>query len=114
MKIEIHEKGMPLDDSIHKHAFDRLAYELSSTDTRNLYVKVTLSELDERAGADCKYCNLTVTSDHIKELVVEEKAPDFFMSIEKASEKARRIMLGRIFQLNFYSRQYNSCLEARA
>jgi len=114
MQIEILENGLCLNDSVHKHALDRVAYELSNTDSKNLSVKVTLSELNDHTGIEYKNCNLQVNSDRIKELIVEEKASDFFMSIEKASEKARRIMLGKIFQQNFYSRQSNSNLQTRA
>lgn len=114
MQIKIHENGMRLDDSVQNHALERVTYELSNNDIQNLSVLVTLSEHNDHTGIDYKYCNLQVNSEHFKELIIDEKASDFYIAINKASEKARRIMLGRIFRQMFYSRQNNSYLESRA
>jgi ribosome-associated translation inhibitor RaiA len=108
MQIEIQVNNLNHDDSIHKRVLDRLVYELSNYDAHILSIIVSLSEVNTYTGTDFKLCNLRVNSNPFKGFVVEEKASGFDIAIDQASEKARRIMLGKINQYRFYTRHHYS------
>jgi ribosome-associated translation inhibitor RaiA len=114
MQIEILDNSLNLDDTIHEHALNQLVNDLSNYDAQNLSVVVSLSEGSEQTDIDCKFCNLQINSDSFKSLIVEEKASDFITAIDIASERARRITLGRMIQQKFYSQHNYSYSLSRA
>jgi len=103
MQIVIHDNNLSLGEVVHKHALNRLVYELSNYDAQILSVVVGFSQGNDHNDIDYKFCKLRIDSDRFKEIIIEEKSSDFFTAIDIATDKARRITIGRIIQQNFYS-----------
>ncbi len=113
MQIDIKNDNLTMTNAIRRHTMDRLAFDLSSCGDCIHHVVVKFSDIRGPHGND-KYCRLQIGLVGMREILVEISALDLFVAIDRASERARRILQGKLTQQEFFSRYSLSCSLSRA
>ena len=99
MKIDIQAHGVELTDGLRGHVEHRLGFALSQFQDRIRGVVVRLSDGNgSKAGID-KRCNLRVRLNGLPDIVVEETEADFPIAVNRAADRAKRTLAGRLLRV---------------
>ncbi len=87
MKLEIHSKGFGLTEAIRSHTERRLAFAMDRFARRIRTILVWVGDLNGPKGGVDKCCRVAVELIQGR-VVLEERAPDLHLAIDRAADRA--------------------------
>ena len=96
MKIGIQCRGFSLTGAIAGHVRKRLDFLLGRGIRRLRRVDVTLSDTNGPRGGVDKRCQIKVSLDGLRPVVIEDVQADLYTAIDRAAGRASRTVLRRI------------------
>jgi putative sigma-54 modulation protein len=96
MKIGIQCRGFSLTSAIAGHVRKRLDFLLGRGIRRLRRVDVTLSDTNGPRGGVDKRCQIKVSLDGLRPVVIEDVQTDLYMAIDRAASRASRTVVRRI------------------
>ena len=96
MQIDIHTQDFALTDSLRKHAERRLFYALSCCEDFIQRIEMRLSDINDLHGGADKRCQLRVILDDLPDVVTDDIESDFYIAIERASDRSGRTVIRKI------------------
>ncbi len=96
MKIGIQCRGFSLTSAIAGHVRKRLDFLLGRGIRRLRRVDVTLSDTNGPRGGIDKRCQIKVSLDGLRPVVIEDVQADLYMAIDRAAGRASRTVVRRI------------------
>ena len=92
MRIDIHVSQFELTEALREHTEKRIKFALSWAQQHLRKVSVRLSDINgPRGGAD-KSCRIQIPLTGNKDIVVEDVEADLYVAIDRAIERAARVV----------------------
>ena len=96
MKIGIQCRGFSLTSAIAGRVRKRLDFILGRGFNRLRRVDVTLSDLNGPRGGVDKRCQIKLSLDGLRPVIIEDVQSDLYMAIDRAAGRASRTVLRRL------------------
>ena len=96
MKIGIQCRSFPLTSAIAGHVRKRLDFLLGRGLRRIRRVDVTLSDLNGPRGGVDKRCQIKVSLNGLRPVIIEDIQSDLYMAIDRAASRTSRTVLRRM------------------
>ena len=98
MQVEIRGKGLHVTDVLSTYIQHRLGFALGRFSRRVERVLVRVEDTNGPKGGIDKQCRVAVVVPHATTAVMESKAPNIRVAINRAVAKASRYVAGRLKQ----------------
>lgn len=92
MRIEIHSGKFSLTDSLRKHIERRIQFALSWANHNLRKVTLRLEDINGPKGGADKSCRIQIPIAGGKPVVIEEIQSDLYVAIDRAIERAGRVL----------------------
>jgi len=98
MQIDIQARQFSLTDSIRTHVLERLGLALGRRYESIKCVHVKLSDINGPRGGKDKRCLIHVILPRLKNVVIEYTESSLYVAIDRAAERASRVVSQRLAQ----------------
>lgn len=100
IRIDIQCLGFPLTAALVDHTERRLRFALTRTSNRIKRVLVRLGDTNGPRGGQDKFCKIQVALEGAPSVVIEDAGADLYAVIDRAAERAGRIVAKRVERLH--------------
>lgn len=103
MKINMQARSFSLSKALRAHVQRRLSFALQKKADQIQHIMVRLSDINGPKGGIDKRCQIQIVLPHLNDVVVEDKESDIYVAIDRAANRAARVVrrrLSRRRQLN--------------
>lgn len=99
MRIDIQARGFSLTAPLLDHTQRRLRFALTRTRDRIKRVVVRLGDTNGPRGGEDKFCKIQVVLEHAPPVLIEDSGADLYAVIDRAAERAGRIVAKHVERL---------------
>lgn len=103
MRVDIHSLGFRMTPVMSGYVRKRIDYALSFASTHVSLLTLRLSDTGGGHGGDDKCCQIELRIKGAPDIVIEDVEPDVYAAVDRATERARRVLMRRLGQ----ERQWN-------
>lgn len=103
MQIDIQCRSFDLTEGLRDYVRKRLAYNLSFGDAHITRVIVRLSGINGPRGGEDKRCRIEVRLKGLPAVVIEDTEADLYMAIDRAADRAGRMLVRRLARLREFA-----------
>ncbi len=96
MKIHIRAKGFELTDGLREHAERRLSFAFDWAGHEIRKVFLSFSDINGPRGGNDKRCQLRIPLPRIRDVIIEDTAPDLYQALDRAVDRASRTLERRL------------------
>ena len=111
MQINIQARGFELTDALRSHTLLRLRFALGWAGHHLRKVSVRLSDENGPRGGEDKRCRIRVGVAGPQDVVIEDTETDLYVAIDRATDRAGRVLARRLERQRF---QRSAPVSARA
>ena len=109
MKIDIQARNFFLTDALRSHAERRLRSSLTCCDDYIQQINLRLSDINSPCVNAVRCCHLRVVLAGLFDVVVKDTEDDLYVAIDRATNRAQRMVLRRIERQQILHRRSSAC-----
>jgi len=112
MKVEIRTQGLELTDDLRAHAERRLSFALDWARHEIRHVILSISDINGPRGGNDKRCQLRIPLPRIREVIIEDTAPDLHQALDRTIDRAARTLERRLSRQREFGHALQLSMEA--
>ncbi len=113
MKIDIRTQGFELTEGLREHAERRLSFALDWAGHEIRKVFLNFSDINGPRGGNDKRCKLRIPLPRIRDVIIEDTAPDLYQALDRAIDRASRTLARRLSRQREFGPALPILAEAR-